>query len=70
MSEKKAASIHIVDVKRDNDEEKSIDTATGSQPPISLDDIEPQMEAKIRWKYDLRVLPIAILIYLMSFIDR
>lgn len=70
MSEKKAASIHIVDVKRDNDEEKSIDTATGSQPPISLDDIEPQMEAKIRLEYDLRVLPIAILIYLMSFIDR
>lgn len=64
MSEK--ASIHI-DIRKD--EEKSID---GSQYgiPTSLDDIDPRIEANIRRKYDLRVLPIAILIYLMAFIDR
>ena len=38
--------------------------------PASLDEIDPKIEARIRRKYDLRIMPIVTLIYLMAFIDR
>jgi hypothetical protein len=39
-------------------------------PSITLSQIDPNLEARIRRKYDLRILPIATFIYLMAFIDR
>ncbi|KAI9493779.1 major facilitator superfamily domain-containing protein [Zychaea mexicana] len=38
--------------------------------PQSLEELDPKLEAKIRRKYDLRIMPIVTLIYLMAFIDR
>ena len=38
--------------------------------PASLNEIDPKIEARIRRKYDLRIMPIVTLIYLMAFIDR
>ncbi|KAI8149351.1 major facilitator superfamily domain-containing protein [Fennellomyces sp. T-0311] len=38
--------------------------------PKSLDEIDPKIEARLRRKYDLRIMPIVTLIYLMAFIDR
>lgn len=35
-----------------------------------LEALDKDMESKIRWKYDMRVVPIMSLIYLMAFIDR
>ncbi|KAI9313785.1 major facilitator superfamily domain-containing protein [Dichotomocladium elegans] len=36
----------------------------------SLDDIDAEIEARIRRKYDKHIMPLAVLIYLASFIDR
>jgi hypothetical protein len=36
----------------------------------ALENIDPKLEARIRRKLDMRVVPMATLIYLMAFIDR
>lgn len=38
--------------------------------PYSLETIDPKMEARIRRKFDRRVVPMATLIYFLAFIDR
>jgi hypothetical protein len=43
---------------------------TSSDPSAALSQIDPNIEARIRRKYDRRILPIATFIYLMAFIDR
>ncbi|GAB5590705.1 hypothetical protein Unana1_05605 [Umbelopsis nana] len=43
---------------------------TSKDPSAALSQIDPNIEARIRRKYDLRILPIATFIYLMAFIDR
>ncbi|KAG2220157.1 hypothetical protein INT45_013855, partial [Circinella minor] len=49
--------------------EDSIELSHAGLPP-SLDEIDSKIEARIRRKYDLRIMPIVTLIYLMAFIDR
>ncbi|KAI8640259.1 major facilitator superfamily domain-containing protein [Parasitella parasitica] len=36
----------------------------------ALESIDPKLEARIRRKFDMRIVPMATLIYLMAFIDR
>jgi hypothetical protein len=35
-----------------------------------LESIDPKIEARIRRKYDIRILPIVTVVYLLAFIDR
>lgn len=55
---------------KSEDDHKSIQISHIDSVVPTLEDIDKSVEARLRRKYDLRILPIAILIYLMAFIDR
>ena len=37
---------------------------------LTLEDVDKNIEARLRRKYDRRIMPLVTLIYLMAFIDR
>jgi hypothetical protein len=45
-------------------------TTSSEDEPYDLECIDPKLEARIRRKFDSRVVPVATLIYFMAFIDR
>lgn len=53
----------------DSEKELSVSYSHEDQAD-ALENIDPKMEARIRRKLDMRVVPMATLIYLMAFIDR
>lgn len=63
MSEQKS------NVMIDSEKELSVSYSHEDQVDV-LENIDPQLEARIRRKLDMRVVPMATLIYLMAFIDR
>ncbi|GAN07195.1 major facilitator superfamily protein [Mucor ambiguus] len=56
-------------VKIDSEKELSVSYSHEDQVD-ALENIDPKLEARIRRKLDMRVVPMATLIYLMAFIDR
>lgn len=48
------------------DRGKSLEDEIGSQ----LDDVDPVAEAKLVRKLDLYIIPVVMLLYLFSFLDR
>lgn len=53
------------------DSEKELSVSYSHEDQVdALENIDPQLEARIRRKLDMRVVPMATLIYLMAFIDR
>lgn len=53
------------------DHEKELSVSYSHEDQVdALENIDPKLEARIRRKLDMRVVPMATLIYLMAFIDR
>lgn len=63
MSDKKTSTT------TDHEKELSVSYSHEDQVDV-LENIDPKLEARIRRKLDMRVVPMATLIYLMAFIDR
>lgn len=57
-------------LKEKNESSKNSISISHEELQDSLANIDPKIEAAIRRKFDLRVLPMATLVYLMAFIDR